>query len=208
MVANGPSALLHTINGWLHVEPFSTVANVSYWLALLIVTTPLCLVVLPFRGLWKLLARSRPGNATYYDPLASRSNSQSQQQQDSKINKDLELAVFISGCDTGFGKEVALLAASRGFVVFAGCLQESSLKQFQTMDNMSPLIVDVTKDQQVLQAAEIVQEWIHKGKATGKERALHAVVNNAGIGMGGLIDWMELDFFQKVMDGTFTAIIQ
>lgn len=38
---------------------------------------------------------------------------------------DLEhKAVFISGCDTGFGRESALKLARKGCPVFAGCLTE------------------------------------------------------------------------------------
>jgi NAD(P)-dependent dehydrogenase (short-subunit alcohol dehydrogenase family) len=48
--------------------------------------------------------------------------------------------------------------------------------------------MDVTLDDQVQAAASRVNQWLGKGG-----NYLHAVVNNAGIGHGGLVDWLDMD---------------
>lgn len=124
---------------------------------------------------------------------------------DPRHHEDKQLAVVITGCDTGFGKELAILAAQLGFFVFAGCLKKESFQQFETLDdqqNIRPLRVDVTSDTDVKEMADQVKSWLADLKAK-KKRVLHALVNNAGIGFGGDIDWFELEAFQKTMDGTF-----
>jgi len=44
--------------------------------------------------------------------------------------------------------------------------------------------------------------WI-KDPSAKTHRYLHAVVNNAGIGAPGLIDWSSMSAYEKVMDGKF-----
>jgi len=129
------------------------------------------------------------------------------------------LAVVITGCDSGFGKEIAMLCAASspekeggGFTVFACCLKEESFEQFRLMANVIPVKVDVTNDDNVVNVALKVSEWIKAGEADGggddkgekkkKERILHALVNNAGIGLGFITDLTDLSLFQHVMDGT------
>lgn len=34
----------------------------------------------------------------------------------------VEIAVVVTGCDAGFGKDAAFELSKRGFVVFAGCI--------------------------------------------------------------------------------------
>ena len=43
-----------------------------------------------------------------------------------------ELAVFISGCDRGFGQSYAFSLAERGFTVFAGCLSTDGMRQYDS----------------------------------------------------------------------------
>jgi NAD(P)-dependent dehydrogenase (short-subunit alcohol dehydrogenase family) len=113
--------------------------------------------------------------------------------------------VIITGCDTGFGKELVLRLAAEGFVVFAGCFQEDSQQQFPTtIDDESlkihPMVLDVTKDDHVQDAYKAVQKWLDGG-AINEKRYLHAVVNNAGAGKLGYIDWMEMSDFEFCMNG-------
>ena len=60
--------------------------------------------------------------------------------------------------------------------------------------------MDVTSDEDTKEAASAVTKWLND-PAAKSPRILHAVVNNAGIGIGGLIDWNDISIYQKVMDG-------
>lgn len=71
-------------------------------------------------------------------------------------------AVFITGCDSGFGHQLACCLDRKGFVVFAGCLSPEgagalSLKQHSS-SNLKILKLDVTKDEDVQRAKKTVQE--------------------------------------------------
>jgi len=73
------------------------------------------------------------------------------------------------------------------------------------VSSIFPQKVDVTKNEDTLAAATNVQKWLDSSSAKNP-RYLHAVVNNAGIGIGGLIDWMDVSVFQKVMDGEINIL--
>uniref|UniRef100_A0A2K5M409 Retinol dehydrogenase 16 n=1 Tax=Cercocebus atys TaxID=9531 RepID=A0A2K5M409_CERAT len=81
--------------------------------------------------------------------------------------------VFITGCDSSFGKLLARQLDARGLRVLAACLTEKGAEQLrgQTSDRLETVILDVTKTESVAAAAQ----WV-------KER-LWGLVNNAGISL-------------------------
>ncbi|KAF8353809.1 hypothetical protein PRIPAC_95432 [Pristionchus pacificus] len=89
-------------------------------------------------------------------------------------------AVFITGCDTGFGQALAIKLLERGIPTFAGCLTEKGADNLKNVSNNLPgklqtIIIDVTSDDSVQRAAKQLD------KATEKYGGVHALVNNAGI---------------------------
>ena len=89
-------------------------------------------------------------------------------------------AVFITGCDTGFGHNLAKKLADYGFAVYAGCLVPSGDGASQLASHSSGRIqvvpLDVTKDADVAEARKTVEASLHD-----RELQLWSVVNNAGI---------------------------
>ena len=64
-----------------------------------------------------------------------------------------------------------------------------------------PILLDVTKDEQVQTAKQVVQDWLKpESSSSTTKRYLHAIVNNAGIGKIGYIDWIDLTDYQQCMD--------
>ena len=104
-------------------------------------------------------------------------------------------AVFITGCDTGFGHDLALKLDKKGAKVFAGCLtqQGARLLAAKASLNFVTIIVDVTKSDQITAAVKTVEAQLDG-------HVLWGVVNNAGVVGAGLIDWIPLDAFKKIMD--------
>ena len=187
-----PGPQLQYVNALLHQEPLASVAHAVYWIFVLTVVTPVATIFLCVQAVvaplvWVLGLTGQDA----YNPKKNNS-----------LNK--ELAVVITGCDTGFGKELALLASNAGFVVFAGCLSSDTFQQFKET-TIIPIVMDVTKDSDVQAAAQKVQEWI--AKESGKSRVLHALCNNAGILVTGFVDWNDLSAVQKTMDGMFLSFI-
>ena len=91
---------------------------------------------------------------------------------------------------------------SKGFVVFPACLMKESFEQFKGEPKIIPIQVDVTSDKDVEDAAKIVGKWLSEDDKS-KRRCLHALVNNAGIGIAGLSDWLKVSDFQAIMDVNF-----
>lgn len=103
-------------------------------------------------------------------------------------------AVFITGCDSGFGFRLALRLNRHGYRVFAGCLSLESrggatLGQKAIFPKMMHVIkVDVTAEAEVAAARDFVKEECGRSGDI-----LWAVVNNAGRLSLGFVDWGCLD---------------
>ncbi|CAF1007230.1 unnamed protein product [Rotaria sordida] len=104
--------------------------------------------------------------------------------------------VLISGCDSGFGHGLAIELDKQGFNVLAGVFVSDnviSLKE-KLSSRATVFRLDITKQEDIDVAFELVNE---------KTKVLHALVNNAGIGIGGYIDWTKLEFMHKIMNVNF-----
>lgn len=97
-------------------------------------------------------------------------------------------AVFITGCDRGFGALLARRLDSEGYKVFAGCLFPDSVEartlEEQSVSGLRVVPLDVTKDQQVADAVQEVQRLLD-------EHRLWAVVCNAGVNLFLEFEWMS-----------------
>ena len=105
--------------------------------------------------------------------------------------------VVITGCDSGFGEMAAVHLSSLGYHVVAACLTAEG------RDRIHPVVAravlcDITRDEDV---SHLVSETEELCRA--KQYSLWAVVNNAGIAMGGPLDWISLDVYRRVMDVNF-----
>lgn len=107
--------------------------------------------------------------------------------------------MFVTGCDTGFGHELALKLDELGFKVFATCLNDESdgatrlKKVFASGKNNSHVLkMDVTSSKDVEVAKTYVEDHLNNC-------ALWGVVNNAGIGGNpGFIEWVPMEQFERV----------
>ncbi|KAK7084180.1 (2R,3R)-2,3-butanediol dehydrogenase [Halocaridina rubra] len=109
-------------------------------------------------------------------------------------------AVFITGCDSGFGLNLALHLHQLGFRVFAGCLMAEScgkgaeeLKQIKS-DRLHVVQLDVTKQDQMKGAVKQVKELLPK------EEVLWAIVNNAGLSTFGEVEWVPVEVYRKIAE--------
>ncbi|XP_077369283.1 D-beta-hydroxybutyrate dehydrogenase, mitochondrial-like isoform X2 [Festucalex cinctus] len=106
-------------------------------------------------------------------------------------------AVLITGCDSGFGYELARCLDHMGFVVFAGCLFPQGMGAQNlargSYGNLKILKLDVTSDEDVQQAKKIVKENL-------PEKGLWAVVNNAGVSDWAEIEWSTIEDFRHTVD--------
>ncbi|XP_069898498.1 retinol dehydrogenase 5 [Dipodomys merriami] len=104
--------------------------------------------------------------------------------------------VFITGCDSGFGRLLALRLDQRGFRVLASCLTTSGAENLQQMasSRLHTTLLDVTDPHSIQQAAKWVETHV-------KKAGLFGLVNNAGVaGIIGPTPWLTRDDFHRVLN--------
>lgn len=79
-------------------------------------------------------------------------------------------AVFISGCDTGFGHLLALKCTKNGIPVYAGCYTKEGEERLQKEAKGNPgrlvtVPLDITKDESVKKAADLVKKNLPKDES-------------------------------------------
>jgi NAD(P)-dependent dehydrogenase (short-subunit alcohol dehydrogenase family) len=103
--------------------------------------------------------------------------------------------VVITGASTGIGRACALRLDRAGWRVFAGVRREQDASSLRTEAGrrLEPLILDVTDEAGVRAAAERVREAV--GGA-----GLHGLVNNAGIGVAGPLEFTALEDWRRQLE--------
>ncbi|XP_060620165.2 retinol dehydrogenase 7-like [Anolis sagrei] len=114
-----------------------------------------------------------------------------------------EKYVFITGCDSGFGKKLARQLDAQGMRVLAACLTQEGAKELErlTSDQLKVTILDVTSTESVKAATE----WV---KGIVGSKGLWGLVNNAGIGLPTAPNgWLTKDDFAKVINVNLLGLI-
>jgi NAD(P)-dependent dehydrogenase (short-subunit alcohol dehydrogenase family) len=86
--------------------------------------------------------------------------------------------VLVTGASTGIGRNLAETLAESGYHVYAGARSDEDLEALDAIDNITAVRLDVTKQDQVDAAVDMIQK-----SGTG----LYGLVNNAGVGGGGKV---------------------
>jgi NAD(P)-dependent dehydrogenase (short-subunit alcohol dehydrogenase family) len=103
--------------------------------------------------------------------------------------------VLVTGASSGIGRATALLLDERGYRVFAGIRKEADARELAHAgsDRLTTVMLDVTESDQIEAARQQVTE------AVGDEGVV-GLVNNAGIGAGGPIEFMDLDELRAALE--------
>ncbi len=104
-------------------------------------------------------------------------------------------AVLVTGTSSGIGRATALLLDAEGYRVFAGVRKEADGRELSQAcsDRLTPVTIDVTDAGHIESAREQLAE------AVGDE-GLVGLVNNAGVGGGGPIEFMPLDELRRTIE--------
>ncbi len=104
------------------------------------------------------------------------------------MTKSNKGAVVITGTSTGLGRAAALLLDKQGYRVFAGVRTEKDAESLKhaASGNLTPIIMDVTKVEQIQSASEFVS------LAVGDE-GLFGLVNNAVVAVDGPWECVAID---------------
>ncbi|XP_044141901.1 retinol dehydrogenase 7-like [Bufo gargarizans] len=104
--------------------------------------------------------------------------------------------VLITGCDSGFGNQLAKRLDKRGMRVMATCLTVQGAENLkkETSSRLQTVILDIADSNSVQSAAKWVSDVLH-------EKGLWGLVNNAGTGMPGAPnEWLSRDDFGRILN--------
>jgi NAD(P)-dependent dehydrogenase (short-subunit alcohol dehydrogenase family) len=103
--------------------------------------------------------------------------------------------VVVSGTSTGIGAACALRLAGEGFAVFAGVRQkvDAEALQRQTSHKLTPLIVDITDEAMITEAAATV-------RAAVGDRGIAGLVNNAGVVVPGPLEFQPMSDLRRQLE--------
>lgn len=104
------------------------------------------------------------------------------------------MVILVTGCRSGFGKRIAIDAAKKGHVVYAGLRDvetAQSLRRESVGLSLIPVQLDVTvQDERHAVVSRILKE----------EGRLDGLVNNAGVALGGFLEQVAPDELRKVFE--------
>ena len=94
-------------------------------------------------------------------------------------------AVVVTGASTGIGQSCALYLDQLGFTVFAGVRKQADANTIQqnASDRLIPIFIDVTQADTIASSLQTVKDVIG-------EVGLMGLVNNAGIAIGGPLEFI------------------
>ena len=105
---------------------------------------------------------------------------------------------LITGCSSGFGRDIVAAALARGDNVVATARRPETLPDFGAPERLLTLSLDVTQPDQIDAAV--------KG-ALDRFGAIDVLVNNAGIGSVGAVEMIEPDHLRQVMETMFFGAV-
>ena len=101
-------------------------------------------------------------------------------------------AVVVTGASSGIGAGAAALLAHEGYVVYAGVRTDADAARVATLhEHVRPLRLDVTDRDAIRAAAE---------KVAASGHALRGVVSNAGIAVGGPLEFLPVDELRRIFE--------
>jgi NAD(P)-dependent dehydrogenase (short-subunit alcohol dehydrogenase family) len=97
-------------------------------------------------------------------------------------------AIVITGASTGIGESCALRLDRAGFTVYAGVRKDADAERLRQQGSarLTPIRLDVTDESTIDAARQQVTAAVGRSGIAG-------LVNNAGIGLGGPIEFLPLD---------------
>jgi NAD(P)-dependent dehydrogenase (short-subunit alcohol dehydrogenase family) len=111
-------------------------------------------------------------------------------------------SVLITGASSGIGEACTLFLDKAGYQVFAAVRQKDDCERLKKIGskNLHPLILDVTEEEQIKEAHEYINQSVG-------EEGMYGLVNNAGIAVGGPLEFVPIDQLRNQMEVNFFGAV-
>ena len=111
---------------------------------------------------------------------------------------------FITGANSGIGRQAAVDLAAKGWQVFGGMRSLEKGEKLAAIAeaagvSVTPVVCDVTNDQQVADAV---------AEVTAASGGIDVMVNNAGVGGNGVLEDTPVETYAEVMDVNLHGVIR
>lgn len=118
--------------------------------------------------------------------------------EESKMTKH----VLITGASSGIGLTITKLLAENGFSVIAGVHHTNGIKIIEELNykNILPIYLDVTDNAEIKKQFEQLKPLLEK-------EGLYGLINNAGILMGGPLEFFPSDFFKEQLEVNVVGVL-
>src|SRR3954451_20950110 len=110
----------------------------------------------------------------------------------------MEGGVLVTGASTGIGEATALRLQKAGFRVFAGVRKPEDGDRLRAAGVTVIQPLDVTKEGDIQAAVRTVEQGLNG-------TPLRGIVTNAGIGIGGPLEALDLDGFRRTLEVNTTS---
>ncbi len=109
----------------------------------------------------------------------------------------MERQVLITGAGSGIGRATARLLCQRGYRVYGGVRREEEAEALRA-EGITPLLLDVTREEDLARAREALQE------------GLYGLVANAGVAVAGPLELVPVAAFREALEvnvlGAFATV--
>ena len=109
---------------------------------------------------------------------------------------------LITGTSTGIGEACVARLAERGWTVYAGVRKtdDGDRLKVQHAGDVRPVILDVSKPDDITRVVSEISAEVG-------DRGLHALVNNAGVGVGGPVEYVTEADWRWVFDVNLFGVV-
>ena len=114
-------------------------------------------------------------------------------------------AILVTGVSTGIGRSIAEELLEKDFLVIGSVRKKNDADYLKTKyeDNFFEVVFDVTKKEEILNAKNEIKVILEN-----KKSYLSCLINNAGIGLGGPVRYLDVDHFRKQFEVNFFGLIE